>query len=74
MTNGIIDLVVIDASFDPIDEWSLATRVYVEFESRFLISMEEDWLISTLKMEEGCVWSYAQVESNPDENRQNFKI
>jgi len=62
---GIIDLVVIDASFDPIDEWSLATRVYVEFELQiFDINGKKIWANQYFK--DGgkvVVWSYAQVES-----------
>ncbi len=64
-TWGTIDLVLIDASFDPIDEWSLSTGVYVEFELRiFDVNGKKIWANQYYR--DGgniVVWSYAQVES-----------
>jgi hypothetical protein len=64
-TWGTIDLVLIDASFDPIDMWSLSTSVYVEFELRiFDVNGKKIWANQYYR--DGgniVVWSYAQVES-----------
>lgn len=62
---GTIDLVIIDASSDPIDYWSLATSVYVEFELRIYdINGKKIWANQYYKDAGSIVvWSYAQVES-----------
>jgi hypothetical protein len=62
---GTIDLVIIDASYDRVDEWSFSTNVYVEFELRIYdINGKKIW--SNQFFKEGgtiVVWTGAQVES-----------
>jgi hypothetical protein len=63
---GTIDLVLIDASYDPVDAFSLSTSIYVEFELR-IYDIHDKKIWSKAYYKEGgsiIAWTYAQVETD----------